>query len=110
MYCKNCGKMVDDTASYCDNCGTRIDKNFMTNVSEDSSSVWFAVLGFFVPIVGLILFLIYEDKKPKRAKMAGKGALVGFIINILISTALVILNVTFASSMLFNLLSRVLYE
>ena len=37
------------------------------SVSEDSSSFGFAILGFFIPIVGLILFLIYEEKNPKRA-------------------------------------------
>ncbi|MBD9048718.1 MAG: zinc-ribbon domain-containing protein [Ruminococcus sp.] len=24
MYCKNCGRTVDDTSSYCNNCGARI--------------------------------------------------------------------------------------
>ena len=60
MYCKNCGRIVDDTSSYCNNCGARIDNKPNANVSEDCSSFGFAILGFFVPIVGLILFLIYE--------------------------------------------------
>lgn len=77
MYCKNCGRNVDDTSLYCNNCGARIDNKSDANVSEDSSSFGFAILGFFIPIVGLILFLIYEGKKPKRAKSAGKGALIG---------------------------------
>ena len=62
MYCKNCGRIVDDTSSYCNNCGARIDNKSNANVSEDCSSFGFAILGFFVPIVGLILFLIYEGK------------------------------------------------
>ena len=103
MYCKNCGRIVDDTSAYCNSCGTRLDNSSNTNVSEDNSSFWFAILGFFVPIVGLILFLIYESKKPKRAKSAGKGALIGFITKIVLSVILVILYVFFTASFFNNI-------
>ena len=89
MYCKNCGRPVDEGSLYCNNCGTKLDSN--QNISEDNSSFSFALLGFFIPLVGLILFLIYESKKPKRAKSAGKGALIGFITNIVLTIILVIL-------------------
>lgn len=62
-------------------------------------------MGFFIPIVGLIIFLIYEEKKPKRAKSAGKGALIGFITKIVLAITLVILYVVFAAS-LFNNISN----
>ena len=102
MYCKNCGHYIDDSATYCKNCGTKFDNN---NGTDDHLSFGFAVLGFFIPIVGLILFLIYEEKKPKRAKSAGKGALIGFITEIVLAIILVILYVVFAAS-LFNNISN----
>lgn len=105
MYCKNCGRTVDDTSSYCNNCGARIDSKPNADASEDSLSLGFAILGFFIPIVGLILFLIYEEKKPKRAKSAIKGALIGFITEIVLAIILVILYVVFAAS-LFNNISN----
>ncbi len=105
MYCKNCGRTVDDTSSYCNNCGARIDNKPNADVSEDNSNSGFAILGFFIPIVGLILFLIYEEKKPKRAKSAVKGALIGFITEIVLAIILVILYVVFAAS-LFNNISN----
>lgn len=105
MYCKNCGRTVDDTSSYCNNCGARIDNKPNADASEDSLSLGFAIFGFFIPIVGLILFLIYEEKKPKRAKSAGKGALIGFITEIVLAIILVILSVVFATS-LFNNISN----
>ena len=105
MYCKNCGRTVDDTSSYCNNCGARIDNKPNADVSEDNSNLGFAILGFFIPIVGLILFLIYEEKKPKRAKSAVKGALIGFITEIVLAIILVILYVVFATS-LFNNISN----
>ena len=101
MYCKNCGRTVDDTSPYCNNCGARIDNKPNADVSEDSSSMGFTILGFFIPIIGLILFLVYEGKKPKRAKSAGKGALIGFITRIVLTIILVILYAVFATS-LFN--------
>ena len=105
MYCKNCGRTVDDTSSYCNNCGARIDNKPNADVSEDNSNLGFAIFGFFIPIVGLILFLIYEGKKPKRAKSAVKGALIGFITEIVLAIILVILSVVFAAS-LFNNISN----
>ena len=105
MYCKNCGRPVDDTSSYCNNCGALIDNKPNTDASEDSLSLGFAIFGFFIPIVGLILFLIYEEKKPKRAKSAVKGALIGFITEIVLAIILVILSVVFATS-LFNNISN----
>lgn len=103
MYCKNCGRTVDDTSSYCNNCGARIDNKPNADASEDSLSLGFAIFGFFIPIVGLILFLIYEEKKPKRAKSAVKGALIGFITEIVLAIILVILYVVFAASLFNNI-------
>lgn len=46
------------------------------NEIEDSGSFGWAVLGFFVPLCGLILYLAWRSTKPKCAKNAGIGALV----------------------------------
>ncbi len=105
MYCRSCGKNIDDSATYCINCGTRFDNNI--NETDDRSNFGFAILGFFIPIVGLILFLIYEGKKPKRAKSAGKGALIGFITKIVLSVILVILRVVFAATLFSNILDYI---
>ena len=46
--------------------------------NEQASAGW-GVLGFFFPVVGLILYLVWYDNHRKRAKTAGKGALIGVI-------------------------------
>lgn len=102
MYCQRCGRFVDGASSYCQNCGARVGNNYNTNPSDDRSSVGFSILGFFVPIVGLILYLIYEGEKPKRAKSAGKGALIGFITSIIISIITTILIAIFSASVFSN--------
>lgn len=57
---------------------------------NDSGSIGWGVLGFCIPIVGLILFLVWKDQKPRTAKVAGIGALIAVIISV-IWYALVIL-------------------
>lgn len=107
MYCKHCGRIVDDNSNFCNNCGMRFDNRQNFNDIDDSSSVGFAILGFFIPLVGLILFLVYESKRPKRAKSAGIGALIGFITKIVISIVCVILCVVFAYSIFGNIASDI---
>ncbi len=52
---------------------------------EEKASVGLAILSFIIPLVGLILFIVKKDKKPKTAKACGICALVSFIINIVIT-------------------------
>lgn len=47
---------------------------------SDTGSFGWAVLGFFVPVVGLVLWLIWKDTQPRNALKAGKGALVSVIV------------------------------
>ena len=56
-----------------------------TAIVEEGSTAGWAVLSFLFPIVGLILFIVWKDSKPKSASAAGKGALIGFIVGILAS-------------------------
>lgn len=57
-------------------------QNGTTTVEEGSTAGW-AILSFFFPIVGLILFIVWKDSKPKSARAAGKGALISVIALIL---------------------------
>lgn len=50
----------------------------------DAGSFGWAVLGFFIPLVGLILWMIWKNDRPGDAGMAGKGALVSMIINVVL--------------------------
>lgn len=86
MFCKNCGKEILNDAVICVHCGCSVQGNnkAVTNTS-DAPSIGAAVLGFFIPIVGLILWLTNKDTKPLMAKSAGKGALIGFIVTMIFS-------------------------
>jgi len=47
---------------------------------EDARSVWYAVLGFLIPVVGLIGWIAWRKPMPLRAKSIGIGALVAAIL------------------------------
>jgi len=92
-YCSKCGKELNDDAVICIGCGCAVEgpaKQTTTEVN-DAPNGGFAALGFFIPIAGLILYLINMDTHPKRARSAGKGALIGVIVYV----ALIILYVIF---------------
>ena len=51
---------------------------------EEKDNVGWAILGGFIPLVGLILYLCWKDSKPADAKMAGKGALIGVVVSVVL--------------------------
>jgi hypothetical protein len=85
MFCKNCGKEIDDKAAFCVHCGVAVNEKEKEKEEPkvvDSGSVGWGFLGFFFPIVGLILYLCWKDSKPKSAKVAGIGALIAVIVDV----------------------------
>lgn len=79
-YCRNCGAELKENQAVCLKCGAMVeDVNKSVSVEDDGNIGW-GFLGFFVPIAGLVLYLIWKDKAPKNARMAGKGALISVII------------------------------
>ena len=55
---------------------------------HDTPSTGFAILCFCFPIVGLILYCVWRETLPQRAKSAGVGGLIGFTIGILLTIIL----------------------
>lgn len=74
-YCKNCGNQIDDKAVICPACGVA-----QGPVTVDNGGFGWWMLGCCIPIVGLILYLVWKDTKPKTAASVGKGALVSVIV------------------------------
>ena len=49
---------------------------------DDNPSPILKVLCFFIPVLGLILYLVNMNEKPVSAKSYGKLSLIGFIVGI----------------------------
>ena len=79
-FCQKCGKELVDEAVICTNCGCAVQAIVKSN-EADAPNMGLAVLGFFIPIAGLILYLVSKDTTPLKAKSAGKGALTGCCVN-----------------------------
>ncbi|MBQ4092374.1 MAG: zinc ribbon domain-containing protein [Firmicutes bacterium] len=111
-YCANCGKELADNAAFCSECGAAqqaaSQQTYQQQYQEpvyqqtpqqqyqqpyqapqqapaDGGSFGWAVLGFCFPLVGLILYLVWKNNKPFSAKKAGIGALVGFVLNLILT-------------------------
>ena len=108
MYCKFCGKEIPAEARFCPHCGRdladaangsraagqgaagqngnggygappNVPPYYPPYRADTAGGGWIA-LGFFFPLVGLILFLVWQTELPNRAKACGKGALIGVIV------------------------------
>ncbi len=63
-------------------------QNYMPGIApennNDKGNIGWAILGFFFPVMGLVLFLVWKNTRYGDAKNAGIGALVGFIVPFII--------------------------
>lgn len=50
------------------------------NNNNDTGSIGWGVLGFCIPLVGLILYFVWKDSKPLSAKVALKGAVISIAL------------------------------
>lgn len=107
-FCSHCGKEIMDDAVICVNCGCSCGNNSSQNFvnQPDAPNAGWAVLGFFFPIVGLILYLVNIDKMPLKAKSAAKGAIIGFIVGIVFS---IIYGVVIGSIVIGSMIGSTLY-
>ena len=71
-YCSNCGEKLGCDQEVCLNCG-KIIKVQMSNSIIDKGGIGWGLLGFFVPIVGFLLYLFWKDENPLNAKGQGKA-------------------------------------
>lgn len=104
VFCTGCGKELSASEGFCSACGKQrttpaqgTQPVFQQPVHPqmgyipDAPSGGMTALGFFFPIVGLILYLVWKDQTPLKAKSAGKGALIGFIVGMALSILVPIL-------------------
>lgn len=79
-----------DEAVICPGCGCAQGTKPQA-IASDASSIGWAILGFCVPIVGLILYLIWKDDTPLKAKSVGTGALASVIVSVVLSIVAIII-------------------
>lgn len=86
-YCKNCGKEVSEFAANCPECGSsqrKANGNNNTNALDNGGFGW-GLLGFCIPIVGIILYFVWKDERPITSKVLLQWALISIAINVFAS-------------------------
>ena len=78
-YCTHCGKEIGEEAVVCVSSGCAVEDR--SPRKADSDSIGLGLLGFlislfFSPFAGLILWLVWKDDSPKKAKNVGIGTLI----------------------------------
>lgn len=61
------------------------DANTIQAQAVDKGSFGWAVLGFFVPLAGLILWLVWKDTRPLDSRKSRNGFIAGMVVSIVVS-------------------------
>ena len=97
MYCEKCGSKNEMTSDFCTNCGNKLNKDLSNNTTtivnyeEEKNTFGWGVLGFFFPIVGLILFICWKKDRPKASKSSGIGTLVSVLARVLLAILIIVI-------------------
>ena len=107
--CYKCDADIEESRNFCPFCGAYVEVKKQTNKSKfnfgeayekpsnnqetpnDTGSVGYWLIGFFVPIVGFILYALWLRVQPKNAKKCLYGALTSVIVSIIFTILLFIL-------------------
>lgn len=90
MFCAKCGKEISDEAVVCTNCGCAVNGGKTISsaaAGEDIPNGGLNVLGFLIPIVGLIMYCVMHSQTPRKANQIGLFSLIGFIVGLIVIMA-----------------------
>ena len=75
--------------NFCPNCGnTLINGKCPACNYQDKNNIGFNILSFFFPLIGLVLYILWTDEHPVKAKGCGKAALASVIVNALLTVSI----------------------
>jgi len=97
-YCKNCGSDINEFARNCPECGEeqqaaqenrqqQFQRQQHTNYnpgqpSPDTGGFGWGLLGFCIPIVGVVLYFVWQSERPRTAKALITGALISIGLSV----------------------------
>lgn len=84
-FCSSCGVAIKKEAEICPKCGVRQPISGIPKaVSEEGAEFLPKAASCCVPIVGLVLFFVWKDSKPKASKDVCKWAIIGTVISVVL--------------------------
>jgi hypothetical protein len=105
MFCPHCGSLNAQDATFCTNCGKPVSgatpapqpsptpaagpqyggTSYNTPrppAGDEPLEVWMGAIAFCFPIVGAILYFVWMNEKPKKAKQICMASAIGFGISV----------------------------
>ena len=76
MYCSHCGSQISPSAAVCLKCGCAVNGG---NHSADKPSFVLDMISVFCPLIGIILFCVFDGNYQLKAKSMGSACLVGIV-------------------------------
>lgn len=103
-YCDECGAEMKDSAKICKECGFLASTDTEDSLEEDDFkedkfSFGWGLFGFFMQLIGFILYITWRRDLPRRAHSVGKGAFIGWLTALLLFLGYVV-GVMFAEHIL----------
>ena len=80
-FCRLCGTELIEAAVICTTCGTMQEE---VKIKRDKGGFLWVLLGFLVPIAGLVIYCVYKPIKPKTSNACGLGALIRALIMVVV--------------------------
>ena len=96
-FCTQCGSEINDNAVICVKCGCNAPGAVIPSnqiYEQDGPSTGLAVLGFFIPFVGIIMFFVHKKNAPKKALSSATGVFINTIVNLVATIVFYILYFT----------------
>ncbi len=83
MYCKNCGKEIDDKAIVCPYCGVQVGSVQQQQSGTNVVAIVGFIFAFLMPLVGLICSIIGKNKADEYGGNGRGLATAGIVISII---------------------------
>lgn len=81
--CNTCGATVPDNATICPYCGNaHTPTQLLSNTEVDEPSTALNLISLFIPFAGWIMYFVFRDEMPNKAKSCSKWAWIGFAIDV----------------------------
>lgn len=87
-YCGNCGKELNEKQDVCLKCGVLVRKNVLEEKEKNSNlNIGWLFLGFFFPVIGIILYFCFR----KDNNSSAKSVIIGVFISLVLLFLLIIM-------------------
>jgi len=113
-YCTQCGSEINENAVICIKCGCNVNGTIIIPANrvyeqDDNPSTGLAVLAFFFPMIGCIIFLVKKKTSPKKAISCATGVAISLIASWIFSIIYIIIIFAVAGSSFFDLFGNFYY-